>query len=309
MVIDIDEIINSIKKPSQLRAPYHYYGGKMKHAPYIVALIPRHKRYVEAFGGDCHIFWAKPPSPEEIINDIDDRIVNFYHVLRDEKKFFKLWFKIMFTPYSRKDHYLAEKIFDGEIEADEIDKAWAFYVMVMTGFAGHVLGGFNPAYKDCKTFDRRKLSFFYFHFRISNVIIENCDALKLIPRYDDPETFFYCGPPYPIDSLKLSKPYPYMMTYEQHEKLLEILNGIKGMCIISSYPNKLYDKMLFKRGWGRFYLKKALESKKVKKGEKRSRMVEAFYINPKALKRLKEEGPMWPSPLFKKMFRRIKVYA
>lgn len=63
MVIDIDEIINSIKKPPQLRAPYHYYGGKMKHAPYIIALIPRHKRYVEAFGGDCHIFWAKPPKP------------------------------------------------------------------------------------------------------------------------------------------------------------------------------------------------------------------------------------------------------
>lgn len=214
----------------------------------------------------------------------------------------------MFTPYSRKDYYLAEKIFNGEVEADEIEKAWAFYVMVMTGFAGRILAGFNPTYKSCKSFNTRKLFFFYFHFRVSNVIVENYDALKLIPRYDDSETFFYCGPPYLINSLKLSKPYPYMMTFEQHEKLLEILNEIKGMCIISSYPNKLYDEILFRRGWGRFFLKKALKSKKVKK-TKRPHMVEAFYINPKALKRLKEEGPMWPSPLFKKMFRRIKVYA
>ena len=64
--------------------------------------------------------------------------------------------------------------------------------------------------------------------RLKRVTIERYDFQKLLPMYDKPETFFYLDPPYWEKHL-----YTFNFTREQHERLAEILRGLKGKFILS----------------------------------------------------------------------------
>jgi DNA adenine methylase len=63
--------------------PTSYYGAKARLAPWIASLLPPHRTYVEAFAGSAAVLFAKPPSPTEVLNDLDGAVVNFFRVLRD----------------------------------------------------------------------------------------------------------------------------------------------------------------------------------------------------------------------------------
>ena len=67
-----------------MKTPISYYGGKQELAKKIINLIPSHKTYCEPFIGGAAIFFAKPVSKAEIINDINSEVVNFYEVLKHD---------------------------------------------------------------------------------------------------------------------------------------------------------------------------------------------------------------------------------
>jgi DNA adenine methylase len=79
--------------------------------------------------------------------------------------------------------------------------------------------------------------------RLLRVQIEHDDAFNVIKRYDDPETLFYCDPPYPHDSRGDSKAYQYEMTDEEHIQLYQLLSQVKGKVAISSYHWDLMDEL------------------------------------------------------------------
>src|SRR5690242_16672671 len=56
--------------------PLPYVGGKRRVAPRIVRMIPEHIAYVEPFAGGAQVFFHKPPSRIEVLNDLDSEIVN-----------------------------------------------------------------------------------------------------------------------------------------------------------------------------------------------------------------------------------------
>ena len=60
--------------------PLSYIGGKRRIAKQLVGLIPEHTTYVEPFAGGAQLFFHKPRSQVEVLNDIDDEIVNFLRV-------------------------------------------------------------------------------------------------------------------------------------------------------------------------------------------------------------------------------------
>src|SRR6187549_1055899 len=60
--------------------PLSYIGGKRRIANYLVSLIPEHITYVETFAGGAQLFFHKPRSRVEVLNDSDDQIVNFLRV-------------------------------------------------------------------------------------------------------------------------------------------------------------------------------------------------------------------------------------
>ena len=63
--------------------PLSYIGGKQRLSKHIVSLLPPHKTYVEPFAGGAQIFFHKPQSKVEVLNDLDGEIVNFFRVLQE----------------------------------------------------------------------------------------------------------------------------------------------------------------------------------------------------------------------------------
>src|SRR6266853_6482931 len=60
--------------------PLSYIGGKRRIAKQLVSLIPEHITYVEPFAGGAQVFFQKPPSNVEVLNDLNYDIVNFFRV-------------------------------------------------------------------------------------------------------------------------------------------------------------------------------------------------------------------------------------
>ena len=85
-----------------LRPPISYYGGKQLLLKHILPLIPTHLKYVESFLGGGAVYWTKPPSDIEVINDMDGFVANFYQVFKED--FEGLQRLIQSVPYSRAKH-------------------------------------------------------------------------------------------------------------------------------------------------------------------------------------------------------------
>ena len=64
-----------------MKTPVSCYGGKQKLATKICSLIPEHTLYSEPFIGGGAIFFAKEPSPVEVLNDTNKELMNFYKVV------------------------------------------------------------------------------------------------------------------------------------------------------------------------------------------------------------------------------------
>jgi len=60
-----------------MKTPITYYGGKQTLLKYLLPLIPQHKLYCEPFFGGGAVFFAKPKSDVEVINDINGEVINF----------------------------------------------------------------------------------------------------------------------------------------------------------------------------------------------------------------------------------------
>lgn len=85
-----------------IKTPISYYGGKQNLLTTILPLIPKHNTYVEPFVGGGAIFWSKPKSEVEIINDNNRELINFYEVVQSE--FVELEKMIRISLHSRSLH-------------------------------------------------------------------------------------------------------------------------------------------------------------------------------------------------------------
>jgi DNA adenine methylase len=75
-----------------------YHGGKWRLAPWIMAHFPPHAMYVEPFGCGAAVLLRKPPSRQEIYNDLDGEVVNVFRVLRDPAQAERLARLLALTP-------------------------------------------------------------------------------------------------------------------------------------------------------------------------------------------------------------------
>ena len=65
--------------------PLPYMGGKAILAEWLLGLLPQEFKstYVEPFGGQSAVFYRRPRSKVEVINDLNDRLVNWSITLRN----------------------------------------------------------------------------------------------------------------------------------------------------------------------------------------------------------------------------------
>lgn len=181
-----------------LKSGINRVGGKAYLSQWLCSFLPEHTLYCEPFAGGAKLFFAKEPSPVEILNDLDNKIVNLYRVIQNDEKRQKLIKLLNETPYARSvfNHFKKSET------QDDIEKAGRYFFLCKASFAGDLeRGGFgmpskgtgrNPA----RTFRTAIDSLDIIADRLKNAVIECLDYADCIKRYDAEGTLFYADPPY-----------------------------------------------------------------------------------------------------------------
>jgi DNA adenine methylase len=224
-----------------MKPALRYYGGKQKMITHILPLIPEHRVYVEPFAGGATVLFAKEKCQIEIINDLLDGVVIFYRVMKNKKKQKELFQMIHETPYSRSENRRAHKLYKS---GTEIEKAWATWMSISTGFSGKMDGAFSVTTvansSRVVTFQNYKKNIEACAKRLETVVIENIDALECTRRYDGEETFIYLDPPY----LNADQGHYSGYSESDFEALLQLTTELKGSFLLSCYPCDLTEKYL-----------------------------------------------------------------
>jgi DNA adenine methylase len=231
----------------KIKTPLTYYGGKQNLANRILQLLPAHQLYCEPFVGGGAIFWAKPPSPVEVLNDTNKELINFYEVAKNN--FLELERKINITLYSRSMHSDAAAIYGHPHLHTPVDRAWAVWTLCMQSFSAKINGswGYELA-KDSvtKKLHNKKEAFTdKLAIRLQNVQVECADALYIIESRDSINSFFYCDPPYFNSNCGHYDGY----SETDFENLLKDLSRIKGKFLLSSYPSEVLSRYAEENGW------------------------------------------------------------
>jgi DNA adenine methylase len=210
-----------------LIGPLPYIGGKRRIARQLSALIPSHIAYVEAFAGGAQVFFHKPRSKVEVLNDLDGEVTNFFRVVQRHPEELSRWLR--FQPASR-------KIFDDHKRQEphvltDIERAARFYYLQKNAWSGlRARPHFHyavtkPNNHNPLTLPKRLLDT---ADRLSRVQIENLPYGEVIARYDRPTTFFYFDPPYVGVDL-----YHHNFTDRQFRELAARLDNIRGRFLLS----------------------------------------------------------------------------
>lgn len=217
-----------------------YYGGKFYLLKKLLYLIPKHRCYVEVFGGGGRLLLNKEPSNIEVYNDIDNNIHNLFHVLATRYEDFMK--RLEWVIYSRKEFEYCKRT-ENETE-DPIEKAYCTYYLLLNSYGRKkTVFSISPVRGQVRQVYNNILNLKHIHNRLKNVIIENKSYEKILTMYDNENTFFYLDPPYLLKT-RTGRVYKNEMTYEQHEQLLQLILNLKGKVLLSGYDNELYNKYL-----------------------------------------------------------------
>jgi DNA adenine methylase len=204
-----------------------WIGGKRKLANHLLPLFPDHSCYVEPFCGAAALYFLKPPSEVEILNDINGDLVNLYRVVKHHMEELHRQFKWILTS---REHWDKLQITPPETLTD-VQRAARFLYLQKLAFGGKVEGQtFGTAATTRSKFNLLSLEHDLeeAHYRLCNTTIEHLPWDKVIEKYDRPFTLFYCDPPY-----WQTEGYGVEFGFEHYERMAELAASIQGTMIIS----------------------------------------------------------------------------
>lgn len=227
-----------------------YYGGKFRLASWIIGHFPTHEVYIEPFGGAASVLLTKSPARYEVYNALNSEVVNLFRVVRDPLSARKLRHLLRLTPYSR-----TEWIDCFEPSTDPIERARRTIVKSLMS-VGNSQEGEKPKGFRVHTKNYHYLPQYFGEYsdhlkaitqRLKDVTIESIDATALMMNNDAANVLFYVDPPY-LNRRRMDHGYNHeMKTEAEHQELLNVLKGLKGMVVLSGYEHDLYFEML--KGW------------------------------------------------------------
>lgn len=264
---------------TRISPPLKWHGGKHYLAQKVVALMPEHTHYVEAFAGGLSVLLTKnPEGVSEVANDVNGRLSNFWRVLQNEESFGRFKRTLDAVPFSETEwrdaaHHAGD---------DPLESAIRFFIHCRQSLAGR-MSCFAPL---SRTRTRRGMNeqasawlkavdgLTAVHKRLQRVAILNRDALDVIRQQDGPETLFYLDPPYLGETRSADKVYAHEMSARQHAELLDVVRDCKGIVMLSGYASELYDRRLC--GWKR---REFALPNQAAGGKQKRRMIEVLWCN------------------------------
>jgi DNA adenine methylase len=210
-----------------MRGPLAYIGGKNALANQIIAIFPKHDTYLETFLGGGQVFFRKPPSKTEILNDLDGEMVNFFRVCQLHYEELIRYLRFMLV---------SRKWFDLLLATDpstltDIQRAARQFYLQKNSYAGLVRNpvircsrahppGFNP--------ERIPALIEETHQRLARVQIECLPYEKVLACYDSPSTLSYLDPPYYGRKL-----YKFNLDPDDFRAMAELLGKLSGKFVLS----------------------------------------------------------------------------
>lgn len=224
------------------KPPFSYYGGKQRLAARICSLLPPHTVYVEPFCGSAAVYFKKglpvignSHHYREILNDTNQLIVNFFRVMQDSVLKTQLIERLEYTVYSQDEHRKAKELTKNPVDCP-VSMAWAWFCNISMSFSNQLNAGFSV-----KTSSRESATTHYnsvqrlkeYRDRFKYTTLMNEPALKVIERFDSPQTCFYVDPPYP----DANQGHYGGFTQADFEQLIDRLKQCHGAVVLSCYNN------------------------------------------------------------------------
>lgn len=265
-----------------------WHGGKWLQAPGIIEQFPKHRFYVEPYGGGGSVLMRKPRAYTEVWNDLDSMIFNLFQVLRSPRAA-ELVEQLRLTPFGRQEFELTSE----PASDDPVENARRLLVRGFMGFGSNAHGrstgfrsnsnrsGTTPAHDWANYPD----SLVAIIDRIAGVVIENRDAQLVMETHDSHDTLHYIDPPYLKDTRSDHRhDYTHELDDADHAELLRFIQTLEGHVVLSGYAHEMYDDAL--RGWFR------IEKPALADGA--APRTEVLWINPKCWHAKKRENlPMF----------------
>lgn len=255
-----------------------YHGGKWRLAPWIIKHFPKHRVYVEPFGGGASVLLRKERVYAEVYNDLDGEIVNLFRVARDHGE--ELERMLRLTPYAREELYLSNEPSQDQLEQARRTVARSF---MRFGYQRVTKASFRSDTKRKGGTPARNWATFPDAFRaiverLQGVVIENREAERVMRAHDSPETLHYVDPPY-VQCTRGQHKYRYDMDAAGHAELCRTLRELKGFVVLSGYPNSIYSDQL--GDW--------LKVDRRAFADGARRRTECLWLSPSTVQKLKEE--------------------
>ncbi|MCM1512599.1 MAG: DNA adenine methylase [Oxalobacter formigenes] len=206
---------------------FPWMGGKRRLAQSLLPLFPEHTCYVEPFCGGAALFFMKRPSEAEVINDINGDIVNLFRVVKNHAE--ELARQFAWTLPSR-EVFRRLQLTNPETLTD-IQRAARFLYLQKMAFGGKAVGqafGTSTTTPPKLNAERLLQDLKAACDRLANVTIERLNWEECVRRYDRPDTFFYCDPPY-----WETEGYGVDFPLDAYERLAKTAREIQGKMMIS----------------------------------------------------------------------------
>lgn len=207
--------------------PLSYIGGKNRFAKQIISIFPKHTTYVEPFAGGAQVFFHKPPSEVEVLNDLDGEIVNFFRVSQWHHE--ELVKHLRYSLASRKLYQLLAA--SNPATLTDVQRAARFFYLQKNSFGGlvvkqnyHFTVSKTPNYNPERIPEILENT----HKRLQHVQIESRSYEQILTQYDRPETLFYLDPPYWGRKL-----YRFNFDEQDFRLLAERLGALTGKFVLS----------------------------------------------------------------------------
>lgn len=214
-----------------LDSPIKWMGGKSNLRARVIEYLPADAEcYAEVFAGAGWVLFGKAPHPVEVLNDAHGDLVNLWRVLK--------WRSAELLEGVHQNLYSRQMFYDLRVERpadhDEMGRAVWMYLLIQQSFGADLsriqssrFGFWNKSPRDL--FLNKSLEQFGpAKERLRGVFIEQSDFDEVIRRYDQPQTIFYCDPPYLEQSGYAEK-----FSLDDHRRLSETLQGIAGRYLLT----------------------------------------------------------------------------
>jgi DNA adenine methylase len=195
--------------------------GKKRLSERLSAMLPAHKTYVEPFAGSAAVLFAKESADVEVLCDADVEIAKAYRIIKrlSREQISKLR-AMKWTGDKATFKRLINETPKGDVES-------LYRFLYLTHFSYGKLRGksFSPSGEgvESRTVDRVEA----FSPRLKNVRIYDGDYLKVVKKYDSPNTVFFFDPPYTGHNVDVGE------SDFDEERFFEVLKSLKGKFLLT----------------------------------------------------------------------------